>query len=246
MALHPGISRAEYEALPGINWTALKQGHGRTGMHIEAALAKARQSGDTPAFKFGRALHMSILQPDLFATEWTIKPGVKTTTEAGKLSESEMATITAMAGRFRSLGYVISSTELALTWEHDGYACKGSIDAICEDGMLLDLKSTDDASPSAMATTVWRYAYHGQMAWYRRGLTANGLPVPSSRIIALEKAAPYAVGQFILNPYTMQRGEAMADKLLALYRDRQTADYGVQDLPVPNWALDSESPATGE
>lgn len=244
MTLHPGIDRAAYEALPGLNWSALKQGQGRTGMHIQTYLDGVERT-DSASFKFGRALHQAILQPEIFATSWTIKPGVKTTTVDGMLSESEAAHITAIAAKFHALGLQIEQTELAMTWERDGYACKGSIDAITVDGHLLDLKTTDDASPKAMAASSWRFGYHSQLAYYRQGLIANGIEVKTCLIIALEKAPPYSVGVYRLGDYALQRGEKTIAFLLGLYRDRTTADYPPIELPTPTWAMTDDLVSEG-
>ena len=243
MTLHHGIAREAYEAIPGINWSALRRGIGKTGMHIQTAL-DAPDRSDTPAMKFGRALHMAILQPEFFATSWDIKPKVKTTTEPGMLTEPEAAHITAMVDKFRDLRLSLEHTELAMSWERDGYACKGSVDAVTTDGLLIDLKTTDDASPTAMAATTWRMGYHGQLAWYKHGLIANGVAIKGCLLVCMEKTAPYGIGVYTLCPYALQRGDAMATKLLNLYRDRTVADYGAQSLPVPNWAITDDALAT--
>jgi exodeoxyribonuclease VIII len=240
VTLHHGISREAYVSLPGINWSALRQGYGKTGMHIQTALEN-KDREDTRGMKFGRALHMAILQPEFFATSWEVKPKVKTTVEDGMLSEAEAAHITAMVAKFQDLKLNLEHTELALTWQRDGYDCKGSIDAVTTDGILIDLKTTDDASPAAMAATVWRMGYHGQLAWYKHGLTANGVTIKACWLVCMEKAPPYGIGCYILCPYALQRGDTMATKLLNLYRDRTVADYVLQNLPVPNWAITDDA-----
>ncbi len=236
MTLFPGLDRASYEALSGINWSSLKQGQGRTGMHIQTAMEHPDFT-DSAAMKFGRALHQAILQPELFATSWKIKPDVKTTTVAGMLTEGDAANISALSAKFHALGFQIEQTELAMTWERDGYGCKGSIDAVTSDGILIDLKTTDDASPMAFANASWRYGYHAQLAWYRQGLIANGHAITKCLLIAMEKTAPHSIGVYQLSAYHLQKGDELISNLLGLYRDRTVADYPPQELIVPNWAF---------
>ena len=240
MTLYPGIPRAEYEGLPGINWSCLKVGIGRTGVHIETALAGVSERADSAAMKFGRALHQAILEPDIFATAWTIKTGVKTTTVPDMLTESEHANIVAMVAKFRGLGLQIDNTEMAMTWQRGGYDCKGSVDAMTTNGILIDLKTTEDASPKAMAQTAWKYHYHTQLAWYKQGLLANDVPVTECIIVAMEKSPPYSIGCYTIGKYAMQRGEAMIAHLLGLYRDRTIADYPLSELITPTWASEPE------
>ncbi len=236
MAIHKNISRADYEALPGINWSVLKAGHERLGAHILAKLSA--ESVDKPAFKFGRAFHQKVLQPDIYSQSWEFVTG-KTTTKPGCLTESDHGKICHMAEAFEALGATVSMQETALTWTYGGVACKGMIDGLF-DGYLGDLKSCQDASPQAFAPECYRYLYHGQCAWYCEGLRKNDIAIKGARIIAIEKEPPYASADYILADRWLEMGTELIDALLEAYISSMADDtppsYGQRRLEVPEWA----------
>ena len=82
--------------------------------------------------------------------------------------------------------------------------------------------------------------YHGQCAWYLRGLEKNGIALKGARIAAVEKEEPFANADFGLEPKWIDRGEALADELLEKFVDESPASYGRSVLPMPEWA-DTES-----
>jgi hypothetical protein len=232
MSIIPHATRAEYDALPGINWSALKQGIGRTRAHIDTARAGRP---DKPAFKFGRAFHHSVLQPDLMS-EWTVVDG-KTTTKPNAITTAELADIQAMTANAALLHEDrLSHIECAVTWDIDGIPCKALIDSIYDGNWLLDLKSTQNAEGAAMKGEIVRFKYHGQCAWYLDGLAANGLELMGAAILAVEKAAPYAAGLYFLNDEWIDLGRNLYRDALTVYAKPPCALYGKQDLDVPEWA----------
>jgi exodeoxyribonuclease VIII len=66
----------------------------------------------------------------------------------------------------------------------------------------VDLKTTDDASPSAFAYSVKKYRYHVQAAMY---CDAVG-PCEGFILIAIEKTPPYMVAVYYLNEADIQHG----------------------------------------
>ena len=230
MAIIPNITRADYDAMLGLNWSKLKRGIGRTAAHINAD-----PGGDKPAYKFGRAFHHAVLQPELFA-QWSVVPG-KTTTKPDSITESEQHDIQCMAqAAYEFHGGRVTHQEVAVTWDYAGHKCKALIDGVL-DGRLLDLKSTQNAEPGAFKGEVFKYKYHGQMAWYSAGLAANGMPMPAC-ILAVEKSAPYSAGLYNLDPAWIDLGRALYDEALTALAEGKT-HYGELDLEVPEWAQPS-------
>lgn len=236
MAIHRNITRSEYEALPGINWSSLKAGNGRMGAHIRARQHQPLK--DSQALKFGRAFHILVLQPELFNVAFTVIAGGKTTTKADALTDEDMRKLGGMREAWDELGLTVSERETALTWTYGGVECKGMIDGM-ESGAILDLKSTTNANPDAFAAECFKFLYHGQMAWYSEGLRKNGIEPDGARIVAIEKDEPFAYADFTLDPGWLDLGHRLADTLLEKYVDQSPATYGRVILPVPEWA-DSE------
>lgn len=229
MAIHPGILRAAYDALPGINWSKAKRGIGKTAAHITAP-----SGGDKPAYKFGRAFHHAVLQPELFGG-WKVVAG-KTTTKPGAITESERADIEAMAANAGDLhGGHLSHLECAVTWKHAGRDCKALIDGLWKQTWLMDLKSTQNADPAAFRGEVFKFKYHGQAAWYLDGLAANGIKLQGAALLAVEKTAPHAAGFYFLSDEWIDLGRAVYEEALAVL-DAGKTGYGCQDLDVPDWA----------
>lgn len=229
--LYPNITREQYDALPGINWSALKCGIGKTRAHIDTAKAGRP---DTQAFKFGRAFHHIILQPDRMR-EWKISES-KTTTLFDTLTTRELADLESMALSANALPSVwdIKSQETAATWTYGGVDCKGLIDGMVGD-RIIDLKSTKDSGPLAMTQEILRLKYHGQLAWYVEGWRKNGVEISGASIIAVEKSAPFAAGEYLLGEDWLDLGRREYEKALEVYADNLTS-YGTSELPLPEWA----------
>lgn len=230
MAVIKNITRPEYDALPGLNWSTLKAGIGRTAAHI---LAARDNREDKPAFKFGRAFHHAVLQPDLFPT-WTVVPG-KTTTKPDSITEKERDDIQAMAQNAYDLhDGQITHQECALTWTYAGHECKALIDGLLH-RRLVDAKSTQNAEPGAFKGEIFKFKYHGQAAWYLSGLAANGIDVEGASLLAVEKSAPYSAGLYRLLPTWIELGRALYDEALTALAEGKHG-YGEQDLDAPEWA----------
>ena len=229
MAIIPNITRAEYDALPGINWSRLKRGIGRTAAHIAAPAG-----ADKAAYKFGRAFHHSVLQPDAFAT-WEIVPG-KTTAKAGAITESERNDIYVMTAAAAALHEgKLSHIECGVTWKREGRECKALIDGVWDESFLFDLKSTQNAEPGAFKGEIFKFKYHGQCAWYLEGLAANGMHLGGATLLPVEKLAPYAAGFYFLEDGWIDLGRSLVNEALATLSEG-AAGYGRRDLDVPDWA----------
>jgi exodeoxyribonuclease VIII len=237
MTIFNNISREDYDNLPGINWSKLKRGLGKTAAHINAPST----GGDKPAYKFGRAFHHAVLQPELFISEWEVVGG-KTTTKAGAITEVEKADIMAMAEAAKGLHRdLISHQECAFTWNIGKHRCKALVDGIYDNDWLVDLKSTQNASPGSFSNEILKYKYHGQIAWYLNGILCNNLPLKGAAILAVEKVAPYSSGFYFLDEEWVSLGEKLYTNALNILEENSPATYGVQDLCVPEWASEGAS-----
>lgn len=261
----PGMSRATYERIEGVNWSSLKH-LGRSPAHYRAQLLAPWE--DTDARKLGRAVHLAALEPELFRTGCALWTGAR---RAGKeweafrlahagqelLREEEHKQCLAIQRAVRSdataAKYLARGrAEVSLFWTHvvpsfgglDGFSidCKGRVDFLAEVPAIVDLKTTRDASPEGFARECWRYQYHAQAAFYsdgHRALTGKALPYV---IVAVESAAPHAVTVFRLPEAALELGrEAYKGLLQRLHLCRTTSHWpGYADaeleLELPRWA----------
>ena len=254
------MTEQEYRAAPGINISSLKK-MAKSPAHYRWGLDHPQE--DTPTLAAGRAVHMAILQPELFDQHYVIRPaGLDGRTKAGKdwvaanadrdiISAADNVLFREMADAVRRhpvAGVLVRNqyaTELPIFWTdaETGLACKGKIDLICRDGTLVDLKKTVDLTPSLFFTQAYRLGYHLQAAYYHDGLVANGIEVPRVVIVAMEGGGPYDVVPFTVPADILEQGRTEYRALLRQVADCQTTGVwpGVSpaelDFQLPRWAV---------
>ena len=91
--------------------------------------------------------------------------------------------------------------------------------------IIVDVKSSKDASPAGFPKSIAEFHYHQQDAWYRDGAIANGLdPNPLFVFIAVDKTAPHDVAVHECEPFDVDRGRALNRKAIDLYAECRAAD----------------------
>jgi exodeoxyribonuclease VIII len=137
-----------------------------------------------------------------------------------------------------------------------GALCRCRPDFWRADGILVDLKTTDDASPDAFAKSLYNWRYHVQHPFYidgcRQAIEQGGtggldLPQPTHFLfIVVEKKAPHAVAVYKLDQETVELGAREYRRDLATYADCLAADswpaFGetIRPIGVPEWVLRTE------
>ncbi len=106
--------------------------------------------------------------------------------------------------------------ELSMYWDGDGLGgpvpCRARPDlTVGEDvpEVLVDYKTTADASPDGFAKSVARYGYHMQQEWYRDACEALYGARPGFVFVVQEKAPPYDVGVYTLDDTAAELGRRM-------------------------------------
>lgn len=139
--------------------------------------------------------------------------------------------------------------ELSIVWEDSltGVTCKARMDRYSPEipgGAIVDLKTTNDASPRNFSRKIFNFGYHRQAIFYLRGAKELGYDISNFVILAAEKSPPYAV-----QPYRFQTDELQTDdirqqvnELLKLYSECRKQEKWpaypdkVQDISIPGWA----------
>ena len=243
----PGMYRGwtydQYAALPAVRSSDLK-GFARSPLHAHYAMTHPQESA---AMLLGQALHVALLEPDLFERTYVAAPALDRRTVAGKatwaefqaenghrivLKADEMDHCRALADaalQHPIAGPLLAApgvNEASLVWHDDAHmlACKARLDRLCEyEGYstIVDVKSARDASPRGFATDAARFGYHCQAAWYLRGADALA-PLPRRFVfVVVEKEPPHAVACYELDEPFLAAGRAECDRALVAYRNAQ-------------------------
>ena len=126
-----------------------------------------------------------------------------------------------------------------------GAPCKCRPDGVKSDGrIIIDLKTTEDASPDGFAKSVWNYRYHVQAPFYLDGFEAATGTAPDWFIfIAVEKSPPYNVGVYFAPPELIEMGREEYRRNLADYMEaKRTGTWKgysdiIEPLRLPGWAF---------
>jgi hypothetical protein len=124
--------------------------------------------------------------------------------------------------------------ELSIYWrdERTGVKCRARPDCFLE-GVVFDLKKTQDARPSEFTKSVARYSYDFQAAFHLEGLRRfTGREDFTFILIAVEEARPHGVWLHEFRPELLNAAELDVQRALALYA-RCTADGTWPAYPQP-------------
>lgn len=223
--------------------------------HYQASLQMTRKQ--TPALQLGSAVHCAVLEPEEFGKRYALAEFDRRTKE-GKAAYQEMldngqeglsadmymqvigiqkAVMThPLAKELLSGG----DSEVSCFQVIDGTHTKARADYLRKDGIIVDLKTTQDASPEGFAKSIADFGYYRQAAWYM-SLFGREMPVDSFIFVAVEKEPPFAIGVYTLSEEALERGQNEIWKLFEIYQEcLQSGDwYGypneIKTLDLPAW-----------
>lgn len=266
--LEPGIydnvpAEVYHERVMGVvNTGVIKLLNSSTPAHY-AAWLESTESMDTPALVFGRAFHEYVLEPETFHDRFAVSPKCDRRTKEGKamweafqlsgkqvIESDELIRLEGM--RQSVMKHPIASAlltdgkpEVTFIWvdPSTGLLCKCRADYWREDiVVIVDLKSTEDASPKAFAKSVVNFGYHVQNAHYEEGLRVLLGKRPQFAFIVVEKKPPYAVAVYVLDAEAIDRGHELRSRAMATLDECMKSDSfpgydtAIQTLSLPNWA----------
>lgn len=168
-------------------------------------------------FSFGKAAHTLLLGEDGFREQFVTRPDQFTDwrtkaarewkdnmLEAGKtiLTPQDVGAIRHIAKQLAAdplvqSGILQGKVEHSLIWQDKvtGVWLKSRPDVIpSADGVLVDLKTTTDASPESIVNAIKNHGYAMQGALAGMGMEATlGIKMEEFVLVWIEKAAPYAI-----------------------------------------------------
>ncbi len=253
------MTEQEYRTRKGINKSTLWEIR-RSPAHYKYLLEHPTE--DTPALRFGRALHAAILTPAAFKREYVVAPDCDRRTKEGKetyalwqsnltpdmtiLSADDMQTIQGMVKSYqdsKEARALLRNTrrEVPKFWTdpETGLLCKCRIDAIKTDA-VVDLKTTLDASTDAFTRDAMRYGYHVQAAHYLQGVEATIGRRPEWYFLVIEKKPPYCVHIMHASSELIDLGAyeraCLMEKLKHCIDTDTWPAYAAEELTAPAWA----------
>ena len=257
--IYDSMTNGEYHALEAISSSAVKTISKQSIAHW---LGQERK--ETPAMAMGTAIHSLTLEPEKAEVvrgpenrrgkSWgeAVDAAKAFSPDAVVLPEAEFDKVQEIADAARAhplmrnyLALEDSRVEMSIVVDDPdyGFQLRARPDLYNSgSGMIIDLKSTLDASPRGFAKSAHGFGYFVQAAFYKRVLQLEGLPVEDFVFLAVEKDPPYATCAHLMSGEGMAYGEVVMHKALAAiaeYKSTGVISTGWPDTAIlnpPTWA----------
>lgn len=229
-------------------------------------LMRDRPNAPTPTMAFGTAVHCGILEPARFDSAIACAPAVDKRTKLGKATwqtfvEEHAGCIVLSRFDFDRARRCIDAVrahpaasalldgaivERSLFWMDAKYnvPCKARLDAWTPDGVLVDLKTTADASPEEFGKSIANFGYHTQAAMYCGAAEHCLNASPQAYVfIAVESEPPHAIACYRLPGAAILSGLHSVNKALARYADVLASGVWsgypetIETIALPRWAM---------
>ena len=219
-------------------------------------LYKSRKMKPTPAMQLGSLADCMILTPSLFEKRYSVLPKFDRRTKEGKaiydtfLEDAQGKELVKMEtyqeaksitdavinhrGAMELLYYKKTEKQVELTGTIHGIEFRGFADAV-NSNSVIDLKTTQDASPSAFQKQAYNLMYHLQCAIY---LELSG--ADNFFWVAVENKAPHNVAIYAPDQDFKDRGQELLYDLCQRFKawDGTPESYSqqIELLTLPNWS----------
>jgi exodeoxyribonuclease VIII len=260
------LENAEYHRHAGVSKSHLDQ-IARSPLHYWARYLDPNRLEPAPSeqMALGSALHTHVLELDQWDSRYVVMPeGLKRTTKEGKaayealLQDGRTILNSSTAQQVMAMGRSILSNPAAAMLLHwpgkaetthlwvdaaTGVECKCRPDWLTNDGALVvDLKTTRDASPAGFRKSIGAYRYHVQAAWYLHGLEqATGRRPDQFIFICIESEPPYPTAVYAADSEMIGAGYDTAMRDLQRLAECRAAgrwpgySEEVQMIGLPGW-----------
>jgi hypothetical protein len=264
--IYPGVEAARYHALEAASNSRLSRLL-RSPAHLREYLDNPPSQTDD--MLLGSAAHALILEPESFAGLYQRAPEGDRRAKAVKDAWAELEARHPFATLLKpdhydacqrmrdavlsheAASYLVGAAgdvEVSLLWDDPATAvrCKGRPDKLAGSlGVVVDLKTTQNASAEEFTRSVHNFGYFRQGAMYLDGLAECGVQVQHFVIIAVEKTPPFGVAVYRLREDAIEAGRKQLRSLLHTYRwcmergEWPCYPETIQDLSLPRWAWSS-------
>ena len=264
------LTNAEYHAHEAISKSDLDVAR-KSGIHfLDKKEGPPRAS--TPTFDFGTAFHAAVLPGEDFSQTAVRMPKEITSkaTKAGKefakehegkiiLNHSDSYALDQMmlsvsqhpAASGLLNGELKGKSEQSFFCTDTGETeleLKCRPDFMLDDGsLIIDIKTTTDASPNGFKKSLANFRYYVQAAWYLHVVEkATGRRPEAFIFVAVEKERPFATGVYVADDECIRIGmEQAREDLLNIAKWKNTGVYPgystqAEMISLPKWMLPKE------
>lgn len=257
-----GISHEDYLNFSAASASTLKE-MAKSPRHCW--YKKINPPSPTEAMRFGTAVHIMLLDHASEHSRIAVLPNsINRRTKIGKQQyESFMYQnqdkIIIKPEQLESLELILESvksheaaaklleggqSELSIFWrdEETQFPCKARADLIHNNGVVVDVKTTRDASEQEFQRQAYKLKYHLQAAWYIDGISQYE-KVTSFTFVCVETEPPYGVAVYTYDDEAIEYGRNQYREYLNTYvhcvKENTWPCYPefVQGLSLPHWVL---------
>lgn len=239
----------------------------RSPLHFKTRYIDPFEENETPALRFGKLAHAALLEPRRFLENFRVEPDVNRRTNAGKealaawhaslpqgaiaLDGEEAKAIVGMCDAL--MAHPVASgllkngvAEHSLYWQNEatGMACKIRPDYLTEDGWLINVKTSLDASRKEFTRDIGTYDYHLGAAMQTMGFRAKFGHDPKGYVfVVCEKKPPYAVAVYVADDSVIEIGTDGVMRALqrakACFSENRWPGYQeeAENISVPYWMM---------
>jgi hypothetical protein len=253
------------ELHPHISSSDVKTVYGKSLLHWAG-----QEYRESPVLDMGKAVHSLILEyekqgvvrgpSDRRGNKWkeakqqAEKEGKIILTErdydsALEIAESALFNSEFLRGMINSKNF-IAEASIFTTCKKTGMLIKCRPDGLLvpQDskgkGVILDIKTTQDASPDGFQRELRKYNYDLQIAFYLHCMKCAGLPCSEMYLVAIEKTPPYAVGVHVLSEIYIKHAEKRMIQTLEKIKNAESSkDFStgwpeINQVHLPAWLED--------
>lgn len=203
----------------------------------------------TDAMRNAKNPNQSSIERVAFWNDWDARNAGKVVLPAESFALIETMHAALMRDPYIAELFAEGDSEVTLRWndEETGLCCKARADRWNRRmRFMVDLKSTEDASPREFGRSVVNYGYDITHAHYSEGAKACGEPIEQYLIVAQEKKAPYLAAVYELDTPAESRGYEIRHRSMATMAECLRSGIwpgyprGAQPLSLPGWAIANE------
>ena len=262
------MENADYHAHSAISKSHLDQ-VAKSPLHYWARYLDPNRVTPEPtaAMAIGSAVHTHVLELDQWDARYVTAPdGIDRRTKAGKAEWEAFTTAStgrtvlakADAEQVMRMGHAVfghpaaamllglpGKAETTHMWVDaaTGLQCKCRPDWLTDDGRLIvDLKTTEDASPRGFAKSIAQWRYHCQASWYLDGVEqATGTRPEQFLFLCVEKKAPFACAVYAADAEMIAAGAQTAARDLEVLATCKAGDVWpgysdqIEPISLPPW-----------
>lgn len=269
------LAEDAYHALPQLSSSLAKTIIAKSPKHAwteSPRLNPDYESEEREEFDYGKACHALLLEGEdrmapIEADDWRTKAAKEARDAAraegkypvlvrkyARVLKMRDAAIAAIAGCADLGGLTLADgeAERVLVWQEGEVACRARLDWLSNDRkVILDYKTTTDATPRAFTRQITRMGYHYQDEFYSRAVAALFGHRPKFVFLAQEDTAPHACSFHGCAPSLRAIAEQDVDYAVRTWKrclalnDWPAHDQRIHWAEAMPWQMDATEERTG-